>query len=182
MGEVYLARDTRLDRRVAIKLLRADRTADATRLRRFEQESRAISALNHPNIVTIFEMGEANGARFIVLEYVNGQTIRTLIGGRQGLAAIAPVGRQAARALAVAHDAGIVHRDVKPENIMVRDDGYVKVLDFGLARIVDQQAAERSTHVNMETAPGTLLGTVAYMAPEQARGSQAGPAADVFAL
>jgi hypothetical protein len=183
MGEVYLARDTRLDRLVAIKLLRAERTADATRLRRFEQESKAISALNHPNIVTIFEMGEASGARFIVLEYVNGQTIRALIGGRQGLEAIAPIGRQAARALAVAHGAGIVHRDIKPENIMVREDGYVKVLDFGLARLSATDAsADSMANTVMHTHAGTLIGTVAYMSPEQVQAAPVSGASDVFSL
>jgi predicted ATPase/tRNA A-37 threonylcarbamoyl transferase component Bud32 len=183
MGEVYLARDTRLDRLVAIKLLRAERTADATRLRRFEQESKAISALNHPNIVTIFEIGEASGARFIVLEYVNGQTIRALIGGRQGLEAIAPIGRQAARALAVAHGAGIVHRDIKPENIMVREDGYVKVLDFGLARLsATDSAADSMANTVMHTHAGTLIGTVAYMSPEQVQAAPVSGASDVFSL
>ncbi len=183
MGEVYLARDTRLDRLVAIKLLRADRTTDQTRLRRFEQESRAISALNHPNIVTIFEIGEANGARFIVLEYVNGRTLRALIGAPQGLQAIAPIGRQVARALAVAHGAGIVHRDVKPENIMVRDDGYVKVLDFGLARLNASEISTDSTaNTVMHTHAGTLIGTVAYMSPEQVQAEPVSGASDVFSL
>ena len=135
MGEVYLAEDTRLERLVAIKFLPATLTRDLSRLRRFEQEARAISALNHPNIVTIYEIGEADVGRFIVLEYVKGQTLRSVIGGRRGIESIVPIGRQVATALGVAHDAGMIHRDIKPENVMVRDDGYVKVLDFGLARL-----------------------------------------------
>ena len=140
MGEVYLAEDTRLQRLVALKVLPADLTKDLARLRRFEQEARAVSALNHPNIVTIYEIGEADVGRFIVLEFVKGRTLRRLIGGPQGLHSVVPVGRQIASALGVAHDAGIVHRDVKPENIMVRDDGYAKVLDFGLARLSANEA------------------------------------------
>src|SRR5262245_47162041 len=164
MGEVFLAQDTRLDRLVAIKLLPANLTKDLTRLRRFEQEARAVSALNHPNIVTIYEIGEANEGRFIVLEYVKGQTLRTLIGGRQGLQMLAPIGRQIASALAVAHQAGMIHRDIKPENVMVRDDGYVKVLDFGLARLSLREASSASTaDTAIQTRVGTLIGTVAYM-------------------
>jgi len=183
MGEVYLARDTRLDRPVAIKVLRADRTADQTRLRRFEQEARAISALNHPNIVTIYEIGEANGVRFIVLEYVNGRTLRSWIGGGIGLPMLVPIGRQVARALAVAHDAGIVHRDIKPENIMVRDDGYAKVLDFGLARLgADELSVDSTANTVMQTHAGTLIGTVAYMSPEQVQAQPVSGASDVFSL
>jgi hypothetical protein len=183
MGEVYLAQDTRLDRLVAIKLLPAELTNDLSRLRRFEQEARAVSALNHPNIVTIFEIGEAPAGRFIVLEYVKGQTLRSIIGGRQGLAAIPPVGRQAATALAVAHGAGMIHRDIKPENVMVRDDGYVKVLDFGLARLSARDGSSESTaDTAIHTKPGIIIGTVAYMSPEQIKGDTVTAATDVFSL
>ncbi len=183
MGEVYLAEDTRLQRLVAIKVLSADLTKDLTRLRRFEQEARAVSALNHPNIVTIYEIGEADAGRFIVLEYVKGRTLRTLIGGAQGLQSLVPLGRQIASALAVAHDAGIVHRDVKPENIMVRDDGYAKVLDFGLARLSAREASSESTaDTAIHTRPGTLVGTVAYMSPEQIQAERVGSASDIFSL
>ncbi len=183
MGEVYLAEDTRLDRLVAIKLLPADLTKDLSRLRRFEQEARAVSALNHPNIVTIHEIGEADASRFIVLEYVKGQTIRALIGGRQGLQSIVPIGRQAASALGVAHEAGMTHRDIKPENIMVRDDGYVKVLDFGLARLSATEVSSVSTaDTAIHTRPGVLLGTVAYMSPEQIKAETVGSASDIFSL
>jgi tetratricopeptide (TPR) repeat protein len=147
------------------------------------REARAASALNHPNIVTIHEVGETStGEQFIIQELVEGRTLRNALEGAMALVDAVDVGRQVARALAAAHAAGIVHRDVKPENIMLRTDGYVKVLDFGLARVVDYQAAERSTRINLDTEPGTLLGTTAYMSPEQATGVQAGPAADIFAL
>jgi predicted ATPase len=183
MGEVYLAEDTRLERLVALKILPVAMTKDLARLRRFEHEARAISALNHPNIVTIYEIGEADAGRFIALEYVKGQTLRTFIGGRQGVDSIAPIGRQVATALGVAHDAGMIHRDIKPENVMVRDDGYVKVLDFGLARLSIGDASSDSTaETDMHTKPGTLIGTVAYMSPEQIRGDTVDSASDVFSL
>jgi predicted ATPase len=183
MGEVFRAFDTRLNRPVAVKLMRNAHTEQAAIVQRFLREARAASALNHPNIVTIHEVGETpTGELFIVQELIDGRTLRAIIDERQTLATTVDIGRQVARALAAAHAAGIVHRDVKPENIMVRADGYVKVLDFGLARVVDHQAAQRSTTVNLNTEPGTVLGTAAYMSPEQARGEQAGPAADIFAL
>jgi predicted ATPase len=183
MGEVYLAEDTRLQRLVALKVLPADLTKDLARLRRFEQEARAVSALNHPNIVTIYEIGEADVGRFIVLEFVKGRTLRHLIGGPQGLHSVIPVGRQIASALAVAHDAGIVHRDVKPENIMVRDDGYAKVLDFGLARLSANEASTDSmADTAIHTRPGTLVGTIAYMSPEQIKAEGVGSASDIFSL
>jgi RIO-like serine/threonine protein kinase len=183
MGEVYRAFDTRLGRPVAVKVMRDARRENATVVQRFLREARAASALNHPNIVTIHEVGETpDGDHFIVQELIDGSTLRSVLGSEQSFNAVVEIGRQVARALAAAHAAGIVHRDVKPENIMVRGDGYVKVLDFGLARMIDYQAAERSTRVNLDTEPGTLLGTTAYMSPEQARTAAAGPATDVFSL
>ena len=183
MGEVFRAFDTRLNRPVAVKLMRDAGLEQAAIVQRFLREARAASALNHPNIVTIHEVGETPaGELFIVQELIEGRTLRALIETAPTLTTTIDIGRQVARAIGAAHAAGIVHRDVKPENIMVRADGYVKVLDFGLARVVDHRAAERSTRVNLDTEPGTVLGTAAYMAPEQARGTQAGPAADVFAL
>ncbi|HET7216398.1 MAG TPA: serine/threonine-protein kinase, partial [Vicinamibacterales bacterium] len=183
MGEVFRAFDTRLNRPVAVKVMRDATSGDAAVVQRFLREARAASALNHPNIVTIHEVGETGGGeQFIVQELVEGRTLRSALEDTLPLANAIDVGRQVARALAAAHAAGIVHRDVKPENIMVRSDGYVKVLDFGLARVVDYQAAERSTRINLDTEPGTVLGTTHYMSPEQATGVQAGPAADVFAL
>jgi predicted ATPase len=183
MGEVFRAFDTRLSRHVAVKILREAGGGGAAVVQRFLREARAASALNHPNIVTIHEVGEnSQGEQFIVQELIEGRTLRAALEGELPLASAIDVGRQVARALSAAHAAGIVHRDVKPENIMLRSDGYVKVLDFGLARVVDYQAAERSTRVNLDTEPGTLLGTTPYMSPEQATGVQAGPAADIFAL
>ncbi|HET9013444.1 MAG TPA: protein kinase, partial [Gemmatimonadaceae bacterium] len=183
MGEVFRAFDTRLNRHVAVKILREAGGGGAAVVQRFLREARAASALNHPNIVTIHEVGEnSQGEQFIVQELIEGRTLRSALEGELPLASAIDVGRQVARALSAAHAAGIVHRDVKPENIMLRSDGYVKVLDFGLARVVDHQAAERSTRVNLDTEPGTLLGTTPYMSPEQATGVQAGPAADIFAL
>ena len=183
MGEVFRAFDTRLNRAVALKLLKDTPADQGSVVQRFLREARAASALNHPNIVTIHEVGETpTGEHFIVQELIEGRTLREMLEAPQPLAATIEIGRQVARALAAAHAAGIVHRDVKPENIMIRSDGYVKVLDFGLARVVDYQAAERSTQLNLETEPGTVLGTTAYMSPEQAQAVQAGPPADVFAL
>jgi predicted ATPase len=183
MGEVYLAEDTRLDRKVAVKVLPAGFTRDASRVRRFEQEARAASALNHPNIVTIHEIGEAEVGCYIVLEYIQGRTLRTLIDEQQSFQSLAPIGRQVAQALAVAHQAGITHRDIKPENIMVRDDGYVKVLDFGLARLSSAMVSSESTaETAIHTKPGSIIGTVAYMSPEQARGDTVGPESDIFSL
>ncbi|MBL8205529.1 MAG: protein kinase [Blastocatellia bacterium] len=182
MGEVYLAEDTRLKRKVAIKLLPTHFTTDADRVRRFEQEALAISALNHPNIITIHEIGETAAGRFLVMEHVNGQTLRTKMAEPVPFAAWLDWGRQIAKALAVAHEAGITHRDIKPENIMVRADGYVKVLDFGLARLdgARENLVEAATMVH--TNPGLLLGTVKYMSPEQTRSEKVSSPTDIFAL
>src|SRR5262249_40567083 len=139
MGEVYLAEDTKLGRKVAIKVLPAQSTQDADRLRRFEREARTASALNHPNIITIFEIGEVGDTRYIATEFVEGDTLRTMIRrAKLDPERVADVATQMASALDAAHRAGIVHRDIKPENIMVRPDGYVKVLDFGLAKLTDR--------------------------------------------
>ncbi|MCI0666323.1 MAG: protein kinase [Acidobacteria bacterium] len=182
MGEVYLAEDTKLGRKVAVKLLPAAFTTDQERVRRFEQEARAASALNHPNIITIHEIGEAEAGRFIVMEYVRGNTLRSIAGERPVLGSLAEFGRQIARALCVAHAAGIIHRDIKPENIMVREDGYVKVLDFGLARLAPQNILEIDSDNLMASTPGSLIGTALYMSPEQTRGERLGSASDIFAL
>jgi len=187
MGEVYLAEDTKLDRKVALKLLPAEVTQDTGRLRRFVQEARAASALNHPNIITIHEVGEVDGIRFIVTEFIDGQTLRRhMAGGRLKAPAALDIATQIASALNAAHAAGITHRDIKPENVMVRRDGLVKVLDFGLAKLTERPAAavdtEAATMIKANTDPGTVLGTPQYMAPEQARGLEVDARSDVFSL
>ncbi|MGB7924177.1 MAG: serine/threonine-protein kinase, partial [Pyrinomonadaceae bacterium] len=200
MGDVYLAEDTRLQRKVALKMLPAVFTADQSRLRRFEQEARAISALNHPNIVTIYEVGEAEAGRFIAIEFIEGRTLRAIKdNGRLSPDSLIQVCLQMAKALGAAHQAGIVHRDLKPENIMVRDDGYVKVLDFGLARLVPRQDVRlarvedetrlydslvdaKGQTVETGTLPGMVIGTMRYMSPEQARGKPTDRETDIFSL
>src|SRR5262245_17298650 len=187
MGEVYLAEDTKLGRKVALKLLPAEFTRDDGPVRRFTQEARAASALNHPNILTIFEIGEANDARYIATEFIDGQTLRELLkGGRLSPGAALDIGAQIAAALAAAHGAGIVHRDIKPENVMLRRDGIVKVLDFGLAKLTEHRPAavtsEALTIAKAHTDPGTVLGTAGYMSPEQARGHEADARADIFSF
>ena len=168
MGVVYLVEDTRLGRRAALKLLA--REHDQEQVRRFEQEARAASALNHPNIVTVYDVGVADEGHFIALEFVAGRTLREMLGDGPLLGSLAHTGGQIARALSVAHAAGIVHRDVKPENVMVREDGYVKVLDFGLARLLPHGVSRDS----LSTQTGRLMGTARYMSPEQARGERVG--------
>jgi serine/threonine protein kinase len=187
MGEVYLAEDTKLSRKVALKLLPAEFTRDAGRVRRFEQEARAASALNHPNILTIFEIGEANGTHYIATEFIDGQTLREWLSGERLVPAAAlEIATQIAAALAAAHNAGIVHRDIKPENVMLRRDGIVKVLDFGLAKLIEQRPAavdtEAPTITKVNTSPGTVMGTVGYMSPEQVRGQEADHRADIFSF
>jgi class 3 adenylate cyclase/tetratricopeptide (TPR) repeat protein len=191
MGKVYLARDTRLGRNVALKLLPAFFTCDGERVRRFEQEARAASALNHPNILTIHEIGEEGPARFIATEYVEGETLRErLRRGEVPLAEALDIATQVAAALAAAHAAHVVHRDIKPENLIVRSDGYVKVLDFGLAKLArpaHARAAADSAEFDtlgslVDTSPGVVMGTAAYMSPEQARGYEVDERADVWSL
>ena len=176
MGEVYLVQDMVLGRQVALKLLPAQFTRDADRLRRFEQEARAASALNHPNIITIHEIGELDGAHFIVTEFIEGQTLRQQMAEAQiNLREVLDVTSQVASALAAAHEAGIVHRDIKPENIMRRRDGFVKVLDFGLAKLTSTATVKSEaapTKALVSTNPGMVIGTARYMSPEQARGGQ----------
>ena len=180
MGEVYLAHDTRLGRKVAVKLLRSALTSNADAVRRFEQEARAASSLNHPNIVTIYEIGDLLERRYIAMEFVEGQSLAAMIGRPVDVLTLARVGAQLARALSVAHAAGIVHRDIKPENVIVREDGYVKVLDFGLARLAPLHAVASAQ--STPTSPSVILGTPRYMSPEQARGDAASSASDVFSL
>jgi len=186
MGEVYLAQDKRLNRKVALKLLPSAFTKDNDRLRRFEQEARAASALNHPNIITIYEIFEANSTHVIATEYVEGETLRQRL-GRSGssLSETLNIAIQIADALAAAHKAGIIHRDIKPENVMLRPDGYVKILDFGLAKLSEDTtgpvAAEAPT-LQVRTGSGFVLGTAGYMSPEQARGLVVDNRSDIFSL
>ncbi len=181
MGEVYLANDTRLNRNVAIKLLPAELTRNADSVRRFMQEAKAASALNHPNIITVHDIGESDDGHFIVMELVSGETLRSVLGAHHPVSTLLPLFAQMAKALNAAHAAGITHRDLKPENIMVRDDGYVKVLDFGLARLAPAHGDDEATDTR-HTLPGQVMGTVKYMSPEQARGETAGPSSDIFSL
>src|SRR5215471_2981876 len=187
MAEVYLAQDRRLGRKVALKLLPLDFTKDKQRLRRFRQEARAASALNHPNIITIYEIGQFNEQYFIATEFIEGETLRNRLKREKlGMYDALDLSVQAASALAAAHSAGIVHRDIKPENIMLRPDGYVKVLDFGLAKLTERRALgiehEESATEMVNTAPGLLMGTANYMSPEQARGVAIDARSDVFSL
>ncbi|MEK6323032.1 MAG: protein kinase [Acidobacteriota bacterium] len=182
MGEVFLAEDIRLARKVALKFLLAELCSDEERIRRFTQEARAASALNHPNIITVYDIGEDESGRFIAMEYIEGRTLRAFMNQRVSLNSLAVIGRQIAKALAVAHAVGIIHRDIKPENVMVRDDGYVKVLDFGLARLASPLSNETSADTAFVTGPGAVIGTVAYMSPEQARAEPIGVATDLFSL
>src|SRR5581483_10577781 len=188
MGVVYLARDSRLGRPLAIKQLHSHFTRDRERVRRFQQEARAASALNHPNILTIYEVGQVEETHFIATEFVEGQTLRALVaGGGVKFDVALDIALQAASALAAAHEADIVHRDIKPENIMVRPDGYVKVLDFGLAKLIESSTS-RTTRVSgagfsaVETQPGVVMGTFSYMSPEQARGYEVDGRTDIFSL
>jgi serine/threonine protein kinase/Tol biopolymer transport system component len=185
MGEVYLATDERLGRPVALKLLPIDYTINEDRLRRFKQEAHAASALNHPNILTIYELGEVEGQQFIAAEFVDGETLRELISREQiSVGETLDISIQIASALAAAHKAGIVHRDIKPENIMVRPDGYVKVLDFGLAKLTehDEFLTEDPAAGSASLSSGLLMGTVKYMSPEQAEGRMTDPRSDIFSF
>ncbi len=180
MGEVYHARDPVLERDLVLKVLPHRARFDKDALERFVREARAASALNHPNIVTIYAIGEAENCHFIAMELVQGQTLRVMGGAGLDGRKVAHIGEQAARALAVAHEAGIVHRDIKPENVMVRPDGYVKVLDFGIAQLSSADA--ENARDSRLTRPGTVVGTMRYMSPEQASAAEVSPASDIFSL
>lgn len=187
MGEVYLAQDTKLERKVALKVLPETLAADVERLRRFGQEARAASALNHPNILTIYEIGVADGTNYISTEFVDGETLRDALHAKSvSLEKTLDIAIQAASALAAAHDAGIIHRDIKPENIMLRRDGLVKVLDFGLAKLSENSPpnvdTEGETRAQVKTAPGVIMGTVQYMSPEQTRGKVTDARSDIWSL
>src|SRR5215510_9679937 len=186
MGEVYRARDTRLGREVALKVLPESLALDRDRIARFEQEARSASALNHPNIVTIHEIGRDGDTTFVAMELVDGRTLRDLVAsGPMPVRKVLNVAAQVAEGLAKAHGAGIVHRDLKPENVMVSKDGFVKILDFGLAKLMETDTSGVSalpTIAQPETRPGTVMGTVGYMSPEQASGEPVDYRSDQFSL
>jgi len=187
MGEVYLAEDIRLHRKVALKILPENVAADKERLLRFEREAQAASALNHPNIITIHEIGEIEDQLFIATEFIEGATLREKIEKEDlDVYESVKIAEQVAAALSVAHGAHIIHRDIKPENIMIRRDGYVKILDFGLAKLVEKKSeipdAEAETRAQVNTKAGMIMGTVAYMSPEQARGKDIDERTDVWSL
>jgi serine/threonine protein kinase/Tol biopolymer transport system component len=187
MGEVYRARDSRLERDVAVKVLPASFSSDAERLRRFEQEARAVAALNHPNILAVYDIGTHEGAPYLVSELLEGETLRERLGGGALPARkVIDYAVQAAHGLAAAHEKGIVHRDLKPENLFVTKDGRVKILDFGLAKLTQTEAAAASASLAPTTPsmtdPGIVLGTVGYMSPEQVRGKPADQRSDIFSL
>ena len=184
MGEVYLAQDEQLQRSAALKVLPSDLLQSKDRLRRFQREARVVSALNHPNILTIFEFGAENDIQFLASEFVKGETLRArLENGRLTLSDSLDIATQIASALKAAHEAGVVHRDIKPENVMIREDGYVKVLDFGLAKLTEPPLADSSVETqNLLSRPGIIMGTVTYMSPEQARARSIDARSDLFSF
>jgi serine/threonine protein kinase/Tfp pilus assembly protein PilF len=183
---VYLAQDTRLDRKVALKILPAEVAANQDRMRRFVQEAKAASALNHPNIITIYEIEQSDSVNFIATEFVDGETLRERMrNAPMKLGEVLDVAAQIASALSAAHAAGIIHRDIKPDNIMTRRDGIAKVLDFGLAKLTEglpPDSVDTEAPTSFKTDPGTVVGTIVYMSPEQARGLQLDARTDIFSL
>ena len=187
MGEIYRARDTRLKRDVAIKILPEKWTKNPVAVERFTREAQAASALNHPNILTIYDIGRHQDIQFIATEFVDGQTLRQRMENAPlDISQILDITIQVSGALIAAHNAGIVHRDIKPENIMLRTDGYVKILDFGIAKLTEREPhefdAESVTLIQASTTPGMILGTAVYMSPEQARGLEVDTRSDIFSL
>jgi eukaryotic-like serine/threonine-protein kinase len=186
MGEVYLAEDTRLRRHVALKILPPQLAADGDRLLRFEREAFAASALNHPNILTVFEFNAVDETHFLVTEFVDGLSLRQrLASGALPITEALDIAIQIASALRAAHDAGIIHRDIKPDNVMLRTDGYVKVLDFGLAKLSEPAAVsdpEAQTQKQLHTKTGVIIGTLGYMSPQQTRGISADTRSDIWSL
>ena len=183
MGVVYRALDEELQRKVALKFLHTELTSDKARILRFKQEARAASALNHPNILTVFAIGEIDGRHYISTELVEGETLRELMKSRQlSLSQILSITSQISSALSSAHAAGIMHRDIKPENIMLRPDGYLKVLDFGIAKLIEPSISNSESSTLINTEQGAIIGTIQYMSPEQARGLAVDPQTDIWSL
>ncbi|MGH9821488.1 MAG: serine/threonine-protein kinase, partial [Pyrinomonadaceae bacterium] len=187
MGEVYLAEDASLRRRVALKVLTGSVASNQERLRRFLQEAQAASALNHPNILTVYEFSSDAEFHYLATEFVEGRTLRELISdGPLFLSQTLDIAAQIASALSAAHSSGITHRDIKPENIMIRSDGLVKLLDFGLAKLTERSEVEGDfgpeTSTLVKTIPGMLMGTAAYMSPEQSRARDQDARTDIWSL
>ncbi|MFN7926749.1 MAG: serine/threonine-protein kinase [Blastocatellia bacterium] len=182
IGEVFLALDTRLERKVALKLLPRDVAANPERLRRFVREAKAASALNHPHVATVYDIGAADGVSFIVMEYVEGQTLAAKISGAPLPIEVVAIGSQIADALDEAHSKGITHRDLKPANVMLNERGQVKVLDFGLTKISRPPSIESNVSTLKQTTPGIVMGTVPYMSPEQVLGREVDHRSDIFSL
>ncbi len=185
MGEVFLADDTELERPVALKVLPVEVASDSERISRFVREAKAVSALNHPNIITIYEIGVTNDTHFIAAEYIEGETLHNCLSGeRMNLKSVLDAAIQTAGALDAAHRAGIVHRDIKPENIMIRPDGFVKILDFGIAKLIEKhhESVENEAATKKLTRDGMIIGTASYMSPEQARGKQIDARTDIFSF
>ena len=193
MGEVYLAQDTKLDRKVALKILPADVAADQGRMRRFVQEAKAAAALNHSHIAHIYEIGDADSVHFIAMEFIDGETLRQYLHRRQtDLPKLLRYLQHVAEGLAKAHAAGIVHRDLKPDNIMITSDGEAKILDFGLAKLIEAKQSSATSGegrvrlplsiLQQHSTPGVILGTVGYMSPEQAQGKEIDHRSDIFSF
>ncbi len=188
MGEVFLAQDTKLNRKVAIKFLNDEFSRESEKLNRFVQEAQATSALNHPNILTVYGIDSFEGSHYIATEFIEGETLRESLSQKESipLNRILKIGIQVAESLSAAHSAGIAHRDIKPENIMIRQDGYVKVLDFGLAKLTEKRetdiSLEGETKAHVKTNPGVVMGTVSYMSPEQAQGKSTNELTDIWSL
>src|SRR3990170_1485561 len=188
MGEVYLAEDTKLKRRVTLKFLAEDLTRDPERKQRFIQEARAAAAVEHPHIAAIYDIDDTEGRTFIAMEYVRGESLRDAIQGKKlGLRKSLELATQIADGLSTAHQRGVVHRDLKPENVLVSEQGYAKIIDFGLAKLVeplfdDNEDSQSVTATRFKTREGVVMGTVAYMSPEQARGAAVDARSDIFSF